>query len=123
MVDTERIGAPRSCSLVCPTGLGRRGGDGKEDDVRGQTFVVKRKRLVPCDREVVRTESGALKKAQAMAGRMPSTAAPKVVACDCHDGVPGGAARSRSAVGALPLAEAGLAAPDQRAERGVRRRS
>ena len=47
-----------------------------------QTFVVKRKRLVPGDREVAPTESGALKKAQAMAGRMPGTAALKVVADD-----------------------------------------
>lgn len=47
-----------------------------------QTFVLKRKRLVPGDREVAPTESGALKKAQAMAGRMPGTAALKVVADD-----------------------------------------
>ena len=47
-----------------------------------QTFVIKRKRLVPGDREVSPTESGALKKAEAMAGRMPGTAAIKVVADD-----------------------------------------
>jgi hypothetical protein len=47
-----------------------------------QTFVIKRKRLVPGDREVAPTESGALKKAEAMAGRMPGTAAIKVVADD-----------------------------------------
>lgn len=47
-----------------------------------QTFVLKRKRLVPGDREVSPTESGALKKAEAMAGRMPGTAALKVVADD-----------------------------------------
>jgi hypothetical protein len=47
-----------------------------------QTFVIKRKRLVPGDREVSPTESGALKKAEAMAARMPGTAAIKVVADD-----------------------------------------
>ena len=47
-----------------------------------QTFIVKRKRLVPGDREVASTENGALKKAEAMAGRMPVTAALKVVADD-----------------------------------------
>ncbi|WP_375454122.1 hypothetical protein [uncultured Methylobacterium sp.] len=47
-----------------------------------QTFAIKRKRLVPGDREVAPTESGALKKAQAMAGRMPGTAALKVMADD-----------------------------------------
>jgi hypothetical protein len=47
-----------------------------------QTFVIKRKRLVPGDREVAPTESGALKKAEAMAGRMPGTAAIRVVADD-----------------------------------------
>ena len=47
-----------------------------------QTFVIKRKRLVPGDREVSPTESGALKKAEAMAGRMPGTAAIKVTADD-----------------------------------------
>lgn len=45
-----------------------------------QTFVIKRKRLVPGDREVAPTESGALKKAEAMAARLPGTAAVKVVA-------------------------------------------
>jgi len=47
-----------------------------------QTFVIKRKRLVPGDREVAPTESGALKRAEVMAGRMPGTAALKVVADD-----------------------------------------
>jgi len=47
-----------------------------------QTFVIKRKRLVPGDREVAPTESGALKKAEAMAGRLPGTAAIRVVADD-----------------------------------------
>ena len=47
-----------------------------------QTFVIKRKRLVPGDREVAPTENGALKKAEAMASRMPGTAAIKVVADD-----------------------------------------
>lgn len=47
-----------------------------------QTFAVKRKRLVPGDREVAPTESGALKKAGAMSARMLGTAALKVVADD-----------------------------------------
>lgn len=47
-----------------------------------QTFVLKRKRLVPGDREVVATESGALKKAEAMASRIPGTAAIHVLADD-----------------------------------------
>ncbi|GEP04014.1 hypothetical protein [Methylobacterium oxalidis] len=47
-----------------------------------QTFVLKRKRLVPGDRQVAGTESGAMKKAEAMAGRMPGTAALKIVADD-----------------------------------------
>ena len=47
-----------------------------------QTFVIKRKRLVPGDGEVAPTENGALKKAGAMAGRMPGTAAIKVIADD-----------------------------------------
>ena len=47
-----------------------------------QTFTIKRKRLVPGDREVAPTESGAMKKAQAMAGRMPGTAAIRVIADD-----------------------------------------
>lgn len=47
-----------------------------------QTFKVARKRLVPGDREVAPTESGALKKAEAMAARLPGTAALKVVADD-----------------------------------------
>ena len=47
-----------------------------------QTFVIKRKRLVPGDREVSPTESGALKKAEAIAARLPGTAALRVVADD-----------------------------------------
>lgn len=47
-----------------------------------QTFIEKRKRLVPGDREVASTESGALKKAQAVSGRHPGAAAIKVVADD-----------------------------------------
>lgn len=45
-----------------------------------QTFVEKRKRLVPGDREVAPSESGALKKAAAMAARLPGTAALRIVA-------------------------------------------
>ena len=47
-----------------------------------QTFKVVRKRLVPGDREVAPTESGAVKKAEAMSSRLPGTAALKVVADD-----------------------------------------
>ncbi|MEA1833452.1 hypothetical protein U8607_15310 [Methylobacterium durans] len=47
-----------------------------------QTFVLKRKRLVPGDRESTAAESGALKKAEAMAGRFPGTAALRIVADD-----------------------------------------
>ena len=47
-----------------------------------QTFTIKRKRLIPGDRQVTPTASVALKKAQAMAGRLPGTAAIKVVADD-----------------------------------------
>ncbi|WP_026597291.1 hypothetical protein [Methylobacterium sp. 77] len=47
-----------------------------------QTFTIKRKRLVPGDREIAPTEFGALKKAEAMASRMPGTAAMKVMADD-----------------------------------------
>ena len=47
-----------------------------------QSFVIERKRPVPGDREVTPTESGALKKAEAMAGRMPGTAAIKLIADD-----------------------------------------
>lgn len=47
-----------------------------------QTFVIKRKRLTPGDREIVITEFGAMKKAEAMAGRMSGTAAVRVVADD-----------------------------------------
>ncbi len=47
-----------------------------------QAFELKRKRLVPGPKEVVGTESGALKKAQAVAGRLPGAAALKIVADD-----------------------------------------
>lgn len=47
-----------------------------------QSFEVKRKRLVPGTKEVVGTESGALKKAQAVAGRLPGAAALRIVADD-----------------------------------------
>ena len=47
-----------------------------------QTFTIHRKRLVPGDREVAPTESGAMKKAEAMASRLPGTAALKIVADD-----------------------------------------
>lgn len=47
-----------------------------------QTFIIKRKRLIPGVRELAPTEHGALKKAEAMSGRMPGTAAIKVVADD-----------------------------------------
>lgn len=47
-----------------------------------QTFVLKRKRLGPGDRQIATTESGALKRAESMAGRMPGTAALRIVADD-----------------------------------------
>lgn len=47
-----------------------------------QTFVLKRKRLVPGDRQASATGSGALKRAEAMAARMPGTAALQIVADD-----------------------------------------
>ena len=49
-----------------------------------QTFSIHRKRLKPDRPEPAATESGALKKAEAMAmaGRMPGTAALKIVADD-----------------------------------------
>ena len=47
-----------------------------------QTFDLKRKRLVPGHRDVAPTESGALKRAEAMARRLPGTAALKIVADD-----------------------------------------
>lgn len=47
-----------------------------------QTFVLKRKRLVPGDRQASTTSSGALKRAEAMAGRMLGTAAIQIVADD-----------------------------------------
>ncbi len=45
-----------------------------------RTFV--RKRLTPSDCEVSGIDSGALKKAKAMAGRFPGTAALRIVADD-----------------------------------------
>ncbi|PXW50130.1 hypothetical protein [Methylobacterium sp. B4] len=47
-----------------------------------QTFVIKRKRLVPGDRQASQSGSGAMKRAEAMAGRMPGTAALQIVADD-----------------------------------------
>ena len=47
-----------------------------------QAFVLKRKRLCPGDRQVSPTSSGALKRAEAMAARMPGTAALQIVADD-----------------------------------------
>lgn len=47
-----------------------------------QTFDIKRKRLVPGQRDVTPTESGALKKAEAMARRLPGTEALKIMADD-----------------------------------------
>ncbi|RVU13193.1 hypothetical protein [Methylobacterium oryzihabitans] len=47
-----------------------------------QTFEIHRKRLRPGLRDVAPTESGALKRAEAMAKRMPGTAALKIVADD-----------------------------------------
>ncbi|GLS44242.1 hypothetical protein GGR33_003181 [Methylobacterium brachythecii] len=47
-----------------------------------QSFVIKQKRLVLGGPEVARTESGALKKAEAMASRVPGTAAIRVMAND-----------------------------------------
>ena len=47
-----------------------------------QTFAIKRKRLIPGVREISPTASGALKKAEAMAGRLPGTAALSVMADD-----------------------------------------
>ncbi|GEP09786.1 hypothetical protein [Methylobacterium gnaphalii] len=47
-----------------------------------QSFIIKRKKLIPGDREVSPTESGALKRAEAMAKRIPGTAAIRVMADD-----------------------------------------
>ena len=47
-----------------------------------QTFNLKQKRLVPGQRDVAPTESGALKRAEAMARRLPGTAALRIVADD-----------------------------------------
>lgn len=47
-----------------------------------QPFELHRKRLRPARQEPASTESGALKKAEALAARMPGAAALKVVADD-----------------------------------------
>ena len=47
-----------------------------------QTFETHRKRLRPGNRDVAPTESGALKRAEAIAGRMPGAAALRIVADD-----------------------------------------
>ena len=47
-----------------------------------QPFELHRKRLRPARQEVAPSESGALKKAEAMAGRLPGAAAVKIVADD-----------------------------------------
>ncbi len=47
-----------------------------------QTFVLKRKRLSPGEQIQAPTASGALKRAEAMAGRAPGTAALSIVADD-----------------------------------------
>ena len=47
-----------------------------------QTFVLKRKRLIPGDRQVSPSSSGAMKRAEGMAERMPGTAALQIVADD-----------------------------------------
>ncbi|MGW5960655.1 hypothetical protein [Methylorubrum thiocyanatum] len=47
-----------------------------------QTFVLKRKRLIPGDQQVSPTVSGALKRAEAMSARLPGTAAIQIVADD-----------------------------------------
>lgn len=47
-----------------------------------QTFIVKRKRIVPGTQEVAATASGALKKAEAVAARVQGSAALQIVADD-----------------------------------------
>ncbi|GJE00639.1 hypothetical protein [Methylobacterium isbiliense] len=47
-----------------------------------QSFEVHRKKLRPGQRDVAPTESGALKRAEAIAGRTPGTAALRIVADD-----------------------------------------
>ncbi|AWB20849.1 hypothetical protein DA075_07920 [Methylobacterium currus] len=47
-----------------------------------QTFEIHRKRLRPGNRDVAPTENGALKRAEAIAGRMPGAAALRIVADD-----------------------------------------
>ena len=47
-----------------------------------QTFVLKRKRLVPGDQQILTTSSAARKRAEAMAALMPGTAALQVATED-----------------------------------------
>ncbi|GEL44046.1 hypothetical protein MEX01_46370 [Methylorubrum extorquens] len=47
-----------------------------------RAFVLKRKRLIPGDRQVSPTSSGAMKLAEAMATRMPGAVALQIVADD-----------------------------------------
>ncbi len=47
-----------------------------------QTFELHRKRLRPGNRDVAPTENGALKRAEAIASRMPGAAALRIVADD-----------------------------------------
>jgi hypothetical protein len=47
-----------------------------------QTFEAHRKKLRPGQRDVAPTESGALKRAEAIAGRMPGSTALRIVADD-----------------------------------------
>ncbi|GJD99883.1 hypothetical protein [Methylobacterium isbiliense] len=47
-----------------------------------QTFEVHRKKLRPGQRDVAPTESGALKRAEAVAARMPGAVALRIVADD-----------------------------------------
>jgi hypothetical protein len=47
-----------------------------------QTFEIKRKRLVPGQKDVAPTKAGALKRAEASAARFPGTAALQVDADD-----------------------------------------
>lgn len=47
-----------------------------------QTFSIHRKKLKPDQPQPALTEHGALKRAEAMAGRLPGTAALKIVADD-----------------------------------------
>jgi hypothetical protein len=47
-----------------------------------QTFEIHRKRLRPGNRDVAPTENDALKRAEAIAGRMPGAAALRMMADD-----------------------------------------